>query len=403
MISDLLRQNDHVVEAFDNGQDAQDSLWQKQFDLIILDWDLPQVLGIDVCKNYRSGGGMSPVLLLTGKKAITDKEEGFEAGADDYLTKPFHPKELTARIKALLRRAEQKTADYLTHAGELEPGITFADRYKVLETLGRGSTGIIYKAMHLFLNRQVALKVLHPQLVAEAESVSRFRREAEAVSCLSHPNIINIHDFGITAQGLPYLVMDYSQGQTFMQRINDNVWLSPGEALPIFIQACDALAHAHSRGVIHRDVKPTNMLLVKGEDGIEKLKIVDFGIAKVMQGPQSLQITQSGDVLGSPLYMSPEQCMGRQLDQRTDIFSLGCVMYTALCGREPFIGDNVLDTMYRRTVETPMPFAAIDSDLQVPANLEAIVMKALARDTNDRYESMEALKSDLERLMCAKA
>jgi len=398
MISELLRTNEHVVEAFDNGQDAQNTLMQRNFDLIILDWEMPKVLGIDICKRYRASGGNTPVLMLTGKKLVTEKEAGFDAGADDYLTKPFHPKELLARIKALLRRS-QSTSSGGIPIGELPAGTVFAERYEIVMTLGRGSTGVIYKANHLYLSRMVALKVLHPQLVSETESVARFKREAQAVSALSHPNIVAIYDFGINADGLPYLVMDYAGGTTLMNRIVCRNIITAAEAIPLFIDACDALAHAHSKGVIHRDVKPSNLLIIEDSSGVESLKLVDFGIAKVVESNPAMHITQNGDVLGSPLYMSPEQCMGSELDCRTDIFSLGCVMYMTLVGKEPFVGANVLDTMYRRTVEDAKPFASINPQLNCPEALEAIVFKALARDVADRYQTMLEVKTELERLV----
>jgi CheY-like chemotaxis protein len=402
MISELLRGQDHVVEAFDNGADAHAVLKTKTFDLIILDWELPQLHGVEVIKDYRAAGGTSPVLLLSGRKALSDKETGFDAGADDYLTKPFHPKELQARIKALLRRAELSVPKQSAEMGEMESGTLFGDRYQIVSVLGKGSTGIIYKSRHIFLNRFVALKVLHPQLISDGESVARFKREAQAVSCLSHPNIIAVYDFGITSSGLPYLAMDYAEGETLAYRLSVQDHLSVEQALPIFIQAADALGHSHERGVIHRDVKPGNMLLVsnaplKGES----LKLVDFGIAKVARGGAAMQVTQNGDILGSPLYMSPEQCMGLDLDPRTDIYSLGCVMYITLTGKEPFVGDNVLDTMYRRTVEEVRPFSDIRNDLEYPKMLETIVLEALKRERNRRYQTMRELQTDLEALYCA--
>jgi len=400
MITELLKQQEHVVEPFDNGLDAQQTLKTKEFDLVICDWDLPQVLGVDIIREYRAGGGKSPVLLISGKKALSDKELGFEAGADDYLTKPFHPKELTARVKALLRRAELLTPKSF-EPGILEAGTLFADRYEIISLLGRGSSGIIYKSNHIFLNRTVALKVLHPQLISESESVARFKREAQAVSCLSHPNIVAVYDFGITTGGLPYLVMDFADGETLAQRISSQNHLPLEQALPIFMQACAALAHSHERGVIHRDVKPGNMVLIKDSDGKDQLKVVDFGIAKVSRGGAAMQVTQNGDILGSPLYMSPEQCMGQELDARTDIYSFGCVMHMALLGREPFVGDNVLDTMYRRTVEDVRRFAAVRGDIDLPQAIEAIVLKALQRERNNRYQSMLDLHADLEKLSFA--
>lgn len=403
MVSELLREMEHLVEAVADGAAAITALNKQEFDLLILDWEVPHVPGIEICKHVRSLGRTTPVLMLTGKKAIVDKEQGFDAGADDYLTKPFHPKELLSRIKALLRRSEVATA-VQPGAGQMEPGTIFVERYQIVNTLGRGSTGTIYKAMHLFLNRFVALKVLHPQLIAEPESVARFKREAQAISTLSHPNIISIYDFGISAQGgTPYLVMDFSEGMTLSEYVKGLGRLTPKEAVPIFLQACDALAHAHEHGIIHRDVKPGNILLVKDTDGTQTLKLVDFGIAKMPLGGQSLQVTQNGDVLGSPLYMSPEQCMGSTLDTRTDIFSLGCVMHVALTGNDPFIGDNVLDTMYKRTVEDAKSILKTYPHIALPQALDAIVLKALARHAQNRYQTMVELKADLEKILCVLA
>lgn len=403
MICEFLRGQEHIVEAFANGQDAQNAAQAHHFDLMILDWDLPHVAGIEICRQERAAGRSTPILMLTGKKTVTDKEQAFDLGADDYLTKPFHPKELLSRVKALLRRAG--TAGSTIPCAELSPGSTFMDKYEVIMSLGRGSTGIIYKARHFYLNRLVAVKVLHPQLIVDAESVARFKREAQAISSLNHPNIVSVHDFGITPDGLPYLVMDYSGGETLMSRIGARDHLTPEEILPIFIQACDALAHAHSRGVIHRDVKPNNMMIVEDDSGKESLRLVDFGIAKMPKGGAAMEITQNNDVLGSPLYMSPEQCMGARLDTRTDIFSLGCVMYTAFMGREPFMGDNILDTMYRRTVENPTPFCEMRPDIRMPQSLllEAIVFRAMERNIDERYQTMDELKQDLERFACALA
>jgi eukaryotic-like serine/threonine-protein kinase len=399
MITELLVDLEHVVEAHSDGTKAMASLSAREFDLLILDWELPGLSGIEICKNFRAGGGTTPILMLTAKKTIIEKEQGFDAGADDYLTKPFHPTELKARIRSLLRRSEQKPV-FADEYAELKHGTMFAERYEIVAPLGRGSTGVIYKAKHTFLNRTVALKVLHPQLVKEAESVARFSREAQAVSALSHPNIIAIHDFGVTGGGLPYLVMDLADGPTLGERIKLSGALPARRAVPLFIQICDALAHAHNRGIIHRDVKPGNILLVRSEQGDEVVKIVDFGIAKMPAAGPAMQITQSGDVLGSPLYMSPEQCMGSVLDYRTDIFSLGCVMYVTLSAKEPFIGENVLETMYKRTVEVAQPLRDVCPEIEIPQALDVILQRALSQHPDDRYQSMEQLKAELEEITC---
>jgi CheY-like chemotaxis protein/tRNA A-37 threonylcarbamoyl transferase component Bud32 len=393
MISELLRGQNHIVEACENGLDAQKSIQEKAFDLVILDWELPKLTGIDVLKKYRAIGGTTPVLMLTGKRKLTDKEEGLDAGADDYLTKPFHPQELTARIRALLRRAALVPKSL--PSVELEDGSTFAERYQILGMVGKGSSGVIYKARHMYLERLVALKILHPQLMADEEALERFKREAQALSKLDHPNVIKVHDFGITTQRLPFLVMDYSPGETLGRRVALEDHLKPEFALPIFIQVCNGLAQAHERGIIHRDVKPNNLLLVEGKDGKPHVMLADFGIAKIPQGGEATQVTQKGDVIGSPAYMSPEQCMGHELDPRTDIYSLGCVMYMALMGRDVFEGGNVLDTMYRRTVEDPESFASARPHIFCPPAVEAVVMKALSRDKTKRYQSMPDLEEAL--------
>lgn len=393
MISELLRGQDHDVEACDNGLEAEHSIQEKAFDLMILDWDLPKVTGLDVVKNYRAIGGTTPVLMLTGKKRLADKEAGLDAGADDYLTKPFHPAELTARIRALLRRASM--APNAVVNAELKEGSIFAERYAILDTLGRGSSGIIYKAKHVYLDRLLAVKALHPKLLTDEDAVERFKREAQALSRVDHPNIVKVYDFGITSAGLPYLVMDYCAGETLIDRINTQSYLSPEEAVPIFIQICNGLVEAHEKGIIHRDVKPSNLMIVKDKNGKDLVKLADFGIAKLPKGGEAMQVTQSGDIIGSPAYMSPEQCMGQELDVRTDIYSVGCVMYATLLGRDVFIGGNILDTMYRRTAEDAESFQSARPDIFCPEALEAIVMKALSRERAKRFQSMLELEEAL--------
>ncbi len=395
MIKQMLEQEGYTVEAAANGQAASGLLHSRQFDLLILDWDLPYRSGIDVCRSFRQTGGVTPILMLTGKKGIDDKAAGFDAGADDYLTKPFHPKELAVRVKALLRRhpSFEPRSD---RPQEPLIGTTISDRYLILSLLGRGSTGVIYKARHQLLNKFVALKVLHPQLAGDRESLGRFKREAQAASTLCHPNIVSVHDFGISASGLPFLVMDYLEGVSLADVIAREGHLPPLRAISIFADACDALSHAHRHGIIHRDIKPGNMMLIAGESDKEVLKILDFGIARLLDNEQA-RLTQTGEIVGSPMYMSPEQCLGKDVDGRSDIFSLGCVMYMTLCGSEPFVGANIFETMHKRTVQAAVPFSVMAPGLSIPACLETVVLRALNQDTNERHQSMEELKADIEK------
>lgn len=276
-------------------------------------------------------------------------------------------------------------------------GTVLADRYKILSVLGRGGMSIVYKARHQLMDRVVALKMLHAQLVSDPQSLNRFQLEAKAVSALNHPNIIMVYDFGITEKGLPYLVMDFLQGMSIADIIQEEGQLDVVRGVNIFIQACEGLAHAHYKNVVHRDLKPSNIMLVTGEEGESVVKIVDFGIAKLLSPDgQSIQrLTQTGEVVGSPLYMSPEQLMGHKLDARSDIYSMGCVIYESLTGKPPFLGDNVIDTMRKHLDEAPMPLKTARADLAIPEHLEHVVLKALAKEPIDRYQTMKELRDDL--------
>jgi tetratricopeptide (TPR) repeat protein/tRNA A-37 threonylcarbamoyl transferase component Bud32 len=276
-------------------------------------------------------------------------------------------------------------------------GTVLADRYKVLSVLGRGGMSIVYKARHQLMDRVVAIKMLHAQLVSDPQSLNRFQLEAKAVSALNHPNIIMVYDFGITEKGLPYLVMDYLEGMSIADIIQEEGQLEVARGVNIFMQACDALAHAHFKNVIHRDLKPSNIMLITGEDGEGVVKIVDFGIAKLLSpdGQSMQRLTQTGEVVGSPLYMSPEQLMGHKLDARSDIYSMGCVIYESLTGKPPFLGDNVIDTMRKHLDEAPTPLKTARADLAIPEHLEHVVLKALAKEPIDRYQTMRELRDDL--------
>lgn len=277
-------------------------------------------------------------------------------------------------------------------------GKIIGDKYEVLETIGGGGMGMIYKAKHILMKRIVAIKMMHPQYVSSASNLKRFQQEAQAASALSHPNILAVFDFGLTPAGAPFLVMDFLEG-TNLAEVLDEVGLLPASrATNIFAQACAGLAHAHSKGVIHRDLKPGNIMLVEFDQRKDFVKIVDFGIAKVLPSgdeSESAHLTQTGEVFGSPLYMSPEQCRGRNLDIRSDIYSLGCVMYRTLTGSSPFFGQDPMECMYKQVNEAPNKFFETNPDTKAPEALEGIVFKCLAKEPADRYQTMLELKEAL--------
>jgi serine/threonine protein kinase len=279
-------------------------------------------------------------------------------------------------------------------------GKTLAERYLILSRLGEGGIGVVYKAKHLFMDRIVAVKLLKPHFVSDELSLKRFQQEAKTASCLTHQHVIDVRDFGITADGKPYLVMDYLEGCSLADQIKEHDHIEISRTLDIFSQACDGLAHAHKQGVIHRDMKPSNIMLVELDGRKDFVKIVDFGMAKLLplSGKEIQQLTATGEVMGSPLYMSPEQCMGKSLDLRADIYSLGCSMYEALTGNPAVMGDSIYETMYKHMNEGPEPFEKSRPDITIPDQLQKLVFKATERDPAKRFQSMEEMKREIDNI-----
>src|SRR5271170_5999751 len=276
-------------------------------------------------------------------------------------------------------------------------GTVLADRYEIMEVIGGGGMGLVYKARHRLMNRIVAIKMLHKHMVSSADALKRFQVEAQAASCLSLPNILTIYDFGLTDEGQPFMVMDYLEGCSLGDIIEREGYLTVPRALDIFLQVCSGLAHAHSKGIIHRDLKPSNIMLVQSGEQPDFVKIVDFGIAKLLRQTDRTpeQLTRTGEVFGSPLYMSPEQCKGKQLDPRSDIYSLGSVMYRALTGCPIFEGDEVIEFLFKQVSEMPQSFGTVAPKLAIPKSLEASVFKALAKEPENRWQTMDDLKRAL--------
>jgi serine/threonine protein kinase len=246
------------------------------------------------------------------------------------------------------------------------------------------------------MERMCALKLLHPFLLSDSTMFQRFQYEAKAASNLSHPNIVAMHDFGITNDGKAYLVMDYLEGEDLSTVLERDVFLTEPQAREIFRQALAGLDHAHSKGVIHRDLKPSNLFLIPQTDGSVLVKLVDFGIAKITDSGSAAQnLTRTGEVFGSPLYMSPEQCSGKSLDARSDIYSLGCLMYEALSGRRPLVGESALETMHMHIKEMPLTLSQAAPKLEVSPQLENAVMKCLCKRADDRFSSVAELYQEI--------
>lgn len=285
-----------------------------------------------------------------------------------------------------------------------EPGQTLGGRYQVIATLGRGGMGVVYHVIQMFLNKELALKTIEQRGLSEA-MMRQFQAEARTAFAIKHPNVISVDDFGVLDDGTPFLVMELIHGETLTEKLKRRVSLSVEEAVPIFIQICHGLACAHKSGVVHRDIKPSNIMLVDdvqaGTEG--SVKIVDFGIATFAenaadyQGGNTGAITQdhNGEIFGSPLYISPEQCSGGKVDHRSDIYSLGCVLFEALTGTPPFIGDNALTTMMKHKSTNAPSLKEASLGKSFPKELEQIVATMLAKAPDNRYQSMQEVIKDL--------
>lgn len=271
-----------------------------------------------------------------------------------------------------------------------------ADTYEFIGTIGTGGMGVIYKARQKMLNKIVAIKMLHSHLL-NIQSMLRFQQEAKAASSLTHPNVISVHDFGISEQGQPYMVMDYIEGTTLADLLKRKGALALPEAMDIFLAVCEALEHAHGHGVLHRDLKSSNIMLSEKEDGYS-VHLLDFGIAKIIDtesGGIAQQLTQTGEVIGSPLYMSPEQCMGKKVDHRSDIYSLGCILYEAVTGNPPHRGDSMIETIFKHLNETPLTLHQARPDIKFPETFNNLVMKLLANKPEDRVQTIAQVKDEL--------
>lgn len=275
---------------------------------------------------------------------------------------------------------------------DFQPGTVVDNRYEIISLLGFGAIGRVYLAKHAVMNKTFALKFVHPQKISET-NLKRFRLEAQASSLLEHPNIIGIHDYGVTPDGVPYIAMEYFQGRSLADELKSEHGISRIRFFNIFQQVCAGLSHAHKNGVLHRDIKPANILIKTLPDGTDVAKVLDFGMAKLMPGDnhEESRITVTGEVVGSPFYMSPEQCMAKELDNRTDIYSLGVVMHEVLTGSPVFLGKNPIEVMQKHVHNAPV----FDEKTAVVPALQQLVLKCLSKDPKKRYQTADELAAAL--------
>ena len=267
--------------------------------------------------------------------------------------------------------------------------------YRVASLLGEGGMGVVYLAQHPVIGRKVAIKLLHAVLARDPDIVARFFNEARAIHMIAHENIVEILDFGQTNDGQPYFIMEYLTGESLSEAVARGA-MAPEQVEAIGVQMCRALQAAHTKGIVHRDLKPHNVQLTVKQDGALLVKILDFGVAKILASPDGSQSvkTRTGSLMGTPLYMSPEQCKGAGvLDHRTDIYSLGVMLYEMLAGRPPFVAEGVGELFAKHMLEEPPPITEFAPN--VPPAMAAAIMKSLAKDPDARFASMEDFRKAL--------
>lgn len=275
-------------------------------------------------------------------------------------------------------------------------GATIADRYIIEDEIGAGALGVVYRARHKVLERPVAVKILYEDLKGNENSFLRFQREAQAASSLNHPNIVTIFDFGLQDNSYPYLVMDYLQGENLKDLIQRQGRVPLDRAFPILMQIADALSHAHTKGILHRDIKPDNIILQQSNVSKDIVKIVDFGIAKKINERKNEKLTMEGQVVGTPAFMSPEQILNGHLDARSDIYAFGVLTFNLVTGVLPIIGRTPVETMSNHVSAEPLTLAQACPGVAFPSLLQDFLKKIMKKFPDERHKTMEDVKHELQ-------
>lgn len=303
--------------------------------------------------------------------------------------KPVHETRRQTRAAQLLKSDAQLVT--------LAPGQVIGGCYQLSSLIGQGGMGLVYKARHITLGRTCALKFLAPSMVSRT-SWQLFQKEAQIISSLNHPTICHIYDLGIHASSLPFYAMDYLAGRTVDQVITDDGPLSVGATVEIAIKVAEGLSYAHRRAVVHKDIKPANIMLVPNDQGNIDVKLLDFGIAQLSETRSTDSTAMSDEVVGSAAYMSPEQFTDGQVDLRSDIYSLGCTIFETLTGVTPFHADD-LDELARMHHKVTAPLMSEVTGLEFPLSIEAVVKKCLQKQPQSRYQNANELAIDLQRIL----
>ncbi len=401
VLSRRLERKGYRVVVAEGGREAIETVAREPIDLILLDIMMPGVDGLEVLRTLRRRHSANelPIIMATAKGESEDVVQALDLGANDYVVKPLDFPVVLARVQAQLRNkvdAPAPTGRQEPSSAEIGPGVTVAGKYQLDELLGSGTFGAVYRARHLELDREVAVKVLRSSMASDPELLARFRSEGAAACRLQHPNAVAVHDSGVTESDVAYLVMELLEGVS----LDDEVWnrgpLSPRRCAEILRPVCEVLAEAHAAGMVHRDIKPGNIFLHRSR-GEEVVKVLDFGIAKLMgESATSQQLTRDGLLVGTPTYMAPERLENRSYDGRSDVYSLGVMLFQMLSGKLPFVAQSGdLMALVVQHIKDPVPSLRKLAP-EVPVAVEAVVTRALSKRPEDRPDARR-LAEDFER------
>lgn len=407
-----LRAKGHEVIEATSGRHALELLDRNDVDVLLSDIEMPAMHGVDLLRMAHEKRPDVPVVLMTGLPAMSSALQAIEHGAFDYLTKPLDVERFESSIARAIAahrlavanrhavdsgvraKAMRSGGRSLEGREQLAPGEILADRYRILGTIGCGGMGTVYAAERQDLARMpVAIKVLHPELAKRKDATIRFRREAEVVASLHHPNIVNVLDFESSEDDLTFLVMELLRGDTLTQAIAHDPPFSAERAAFVAAQVLSALGAAHAAKIVHRDLKPDNVFLTTMSNIGDLVKVLDFGIAKLQTEATDTKLTQTGTVLGTPAYMAPEYARGEPAGALGDIYAVGCVTYEMLAKEPPFTGVNYNALLFAILDKTPTSLLELRPDL--PPELVAVVETAIAKDPARRFQTAEAMRDAL--------
>ncbi|MBL8149670.1 MAG: protein kinase [Blastocatellia bacterium] len=393
---DGLKDLDCEFTQAENGQEALHLIMQNPPTIIISEWSMPVMDGLNLFLQIKNSPHTShiPFIFHTTINDIDIRVAMLEAGVEDCWEKPYNVREAKIRISRLLERINPKieftrSAQFRLAAEihDTEPQQVINFRYEIIEEIGEGGMGVVYRAQDYSRDRQVAVKVLKREYVSDETAIRRFARESEAAMRIVHPNVVATYEYGLLPTGQAYIVMELLNGNSLESELFADHRLIPQRVLTIMRQVCLAVSEAHHQGVVHRDLKPNNIYLVNPNSSTPVVKVLDFGIAMLKDIPnQSLRITGPDVAIGTPLYLSPEQAMAKPLDERSDIYSLGVVFYELLSGSTPFTGKNYREVLMAHINEPPTP---LEQRVDIDKWFSELVMKMLSKKPQDRIQTID--------------